>query len=144
MIRRVRSTVPKVTITTVLVYVPYHTTRKWARGRSSLLRSKPRMLKKCTTTVSAKMLIFIATTCLECLPPLFSPSSLLFALAAEDSGTKPQRKTGRKSIVKLSRKQKLRKQAKAARAEKLADQAEVKAHRDQRKMAFRLKAKSLW
>ncbi|KAL1510622.1 hypothetical protein AB1Y20_006923 [Prymnesium parvum] len=63
---------------------------------------------------------------------------------AADDTAKPKRKTGRKSIAKLSRKQKLRKQAKVVRAETLADRAEVKAHRDTRKTAFRLKAKSLW
>ena len=66
------------------------------------------------------------------------------AATAGPDDSEPKRKTGRKSIAKLSRKQKVRKAAKAARAETLADRAEVKVHRDMRKTAFKLKAKSLW
>ena len=73
---------------------------------------------------------------------LHIPRAFLHAAGPNDS--EPKRKTGRKSIAKLSRKQKLRKQSKAARAETLADRAELKVHRDARKTAFRQKAKSLW
>eukprot|EP00966_Prymnesium_polylepis_P236814 5476915-Prymnesium_polylepis.1 len=44
--------------------------------------------------------------------------------AAGPDDAEPKRKTGRKSIAKLSRKQKVRKASKAARAETLADRAE--------------------
>ena len=64
--------------------------------------------------------------------------------AAGPNDSESKKKTGRKSIAKLSRKQKLRKHAKAERAETLADRAELKFHRDARKTAFRQKAKSLW
>lgn len=74
---------------------------------------------------------------------MLTPRALPCSAAAE-ADSKRTRKTGRKSIAKLSRKQKIRKKIKADRAETLADRAEVKAHRDNRKTAFRLKAKTLW
>ena len=50
----------------------------------------------------------------------------------------------KKRIIKLTRKQKLRKVAKVARGEALVDQREKKNFKDARKLDQKLAAKSLW
>lgn len=56
----------------------------------------------------------------------------------------PKRSKGRKSILKLSRKQKLRKVQKAERAEAVSDRATAKGVRSAKKINRRVTARNLW
>ena len=61
-----------------------------------------------------------------------------------DPGERPSKPTGRKSIVKLSRKQKQRRMKKMERGEHTIDRATAKKKRDGSRLEKKLRAKALW
>lgn len=71
-------------------------------------------------------------------------SAWTYAGGVQVAAAPEKKKSMRKSLLKLSRKQKIRKQKKQERGEGIVDRVAAKGVRDAKKLNRRLSAKTLW